>query len=177
MENPYRRIRELTSVNQKDFAAKHGFSRTFMTFVESGQLPDLSPDSVRALHVEAEARGVDWVSILESEYNGQTLADAYHTWQSTERLQAAHQFQGVLPQEGTVFPNVSPFQLFIGAVTGNASAQGFCKLLKVPSTAVTRYARGVTSFMPKAIHDALIEVRYPYLDELEQLQMAWAAAQ
>lgn len=169
MDNPYKRLRELTGTMQKDFASKYSFSKTTMVYVESGQYPDLSDDMILALGKECAFKGVDAKQVLSDEYNAETLQDAYHTWQSGERLQIASQFQQTLMIRSD--KTTSPFKNFLLDIAG--STQRFCKMLKVPAAAVTNYSSGQTRTMPKSIKDALTQVQYPYLSELEQAQADW----
>lgn len=167
-ENPYRRLRELTKTSQKDFGEKYGFSKTTLIQIESGQYVDLSDAMILSLGEECVAKDVDARQVLADEYNAQTLQDAYHTWQSNERMMVAHLFQiPFSPESG----EHSPFHHFIVQIAG--TRQKFCKTLKVPAATVMRYADGVTDSMPKAIKDALLAVSFPYITELEQAQDLW----
>ena len=170
--NPYKRLRELTTTSQKDFAAKYKFSKTAMIYVESGQFPDISEYMIESLARELEDKGINGKETLKEEYGQANLQDAYHQWQSTERMQNAHLFYGVRPTEGSLMPSLSPFHVFVKNTTG--TLQGFCKALKVPSSTVKRYEVGATKSMPLILNQALSEVRYPYINQLEDLQRTWA---
>lgn len=171
MKNPYKRLRELTRTSQKDFAAKHQLSKTTMIYIESGQYPDLSDYQIESLGRETVEHNIPAHAYLKDEYGVDDLQTAYHNWQSTERMQIAHEFHNVVPFEGTVMPALSPMHYFIKESAG--SVQAFCKLLKVPAATVKRYEVGATRTMPKSIKNALLEVQYPYLPELEELQTKW----
>lgn len=172
MQNPYKRLRELTTTSQKDFAAKYQFSKTAMIYVESGQFPDISEYMVQSLAKELDAKGISGKEILTEEYGQVNLQDAYHQWQTNERMQNAHLLYTVRPTEGSLVPSLSPFHIFVKETTG--TLQGFCKALKVPSSTVKRYEVGATKSMPSVIREALSEVRYPYIEQLEDLQRTWA---
>jgi hypothetical protein len=107
--------------------------------------------------------------VLKDEYNEQSLQDAYHAWQSLERMQVAHRFRNPPPEQFT--EALSPFHFFMLSVA--PSQQAFCKLLKVPAASVSRYVTGYTRTMPKVLERALREVQYPYLPELLTLQVNW----
>lgn len=171
MKNPFRRLRELTRTSQKNFALEHQFSKTTMTYIEQGTYPNLSPYMVNALADECEAQGIDAKQILADEYNGLSLMDAYHAWQTGERVQVAHQFRLISPTLGTTLPPMSPFELYVKDTSG--SVQSFCKLLKVPAASVTRYSTGTTKTMPLSLRQALIEIQYPYMDEMVSLMTDW----
>lgn len=169
MKNPYKRLRELTLTSQIDFAEKYGFAKTTMTYAESGQYQDLSDALILALGQECSEKHVDAASILFEEYNAQKLQDAYHAWQSIERMQVAHLFQQ--PPSLYSSTEVSPFQTFI--IDTTVSTQGFCKALKLHSGTVIRYATGRTKTMPLSIQEALAEVHFKYTKELTQAQEDW----
>lgn len=169
MENPFKRLRMLTKTSQKEFAAKYEFAGTTMTYIESGQYPDLSDGMVTALGQECYEKNVNAAEILRTEYNAQTLQDAYHAWQSLERMQVAYKFQAPPPEQWT--DKLSPFHFFMLSVA--PSQQAFCKLLKVPSASVNRFTTGYTRSMPKVLEQALREVQYPYLPELLTMQVNW----
>jgi transcriptional regulator with XRE-family HTH domain len=168
-ENPYRRLRELTKTSQRDFAKKYGFAKTTMTYLESGQYPSISDDMIVALGQECSEKHVDAKAVLREEYNAETLADAYKSWQSGERMQVAYRFNRSPSGQHTA--GLSPFHFMMVDIAG--SRQAFCKLLKVPAASVLRYASGQTRSMPKSIEEALREVKYPYLRELLSMQVNW----
>lgn len=167
--NPYKRLRELTLTSQKDFAAKYEMSKTAMIYIESGQLYSLSDHMIVSLGQECAERHVNAKATLMDEYGVATLQEAYQNWQSTERMQNAHLFQH--PVNWTHGVERSPFDVFVEDSAG--TRQKFCKLLKVPASAVQLYAQGKILTMPKAIEEALIQVRFPYLKELKDLQTQW----
>ena len=169
MDNPYRRLRELTRTSQIDFAKKYGFAKTTMTYLESGQYPSISDDMVLALGQECSEKHVDAKEVLREDYNSETLVDAYQSWQSIERMQVASQFNRSPSSQSDI--SHSPFHFTMIDIAG--SRQAFCKLLKVPAASVLRYATGATRSMPKSIEVALREVSYPYLSELLGLQLNW----
>ena len=171
MKNPFRRLRELTRTSQKNFAAEHNFSKTTMTYIEQGTYPNLSVYMVNAIADECEAQGIDAKQVLADEYNGLSLMDAYHAWQTGERIQVAYQFRLVSPTTGTTLPPLSPFDMYIKDTAG--SVQSFCKLLKVPAATVSRYSSGVTKSMPLSLREALVEIQYPYMDEMVAMMTQW----
>jgi len=169
MLNPFKRLRELTTTSQKDFAEKYEVSKTTMIYIESGQLVDLSDYMVRAISAECANKSVHMRQVLKYEYGASTLQDAYHAWQASERLLNAHRFQAKLSGQETF--DESPFAVYVKDVAG--SQQRFCKLLKVPSASVMRYMDGVTQTMPRAIEEALTQVSFVHLNELKGLQTKW----
>lgn len=173
MDNPYRRLRELTLTSQLDFGKKHGFSKTTMSYVEAGVFPEISERLNIALGNECFEKQVDAKSVLLAEYGTESLDEAYAKWQHSEREQVAGQFQH-RPREVKFDSEESPFHVFTIDIAG--SRQGFCKMLKVPAATVMRYAEGTTHTMPKSIEDALREVKYPFLADLLALQNNWADA-
>lgn len=169
MDNPYRRLRELTRTSQVDFAKKYHFAKTTMTYLESGQYPSISEDMVLALGQECAEKHIDARAVLQQDYNSETLIEAYQSWQSTERMIVASRFNRSPTAQSD--KEYGPFHYTMVDIAG--SRQAFCKLLKVPAASVLRYASGATRSMPKSIESALREVNYPYLSELLVLQLDW----
>lgn len=166
-ENPYTRLRTLCGINQKDFAEKYGFSKSTMTYLESGQYPNLSSKMITSLGQECYAKGIVARDILRAEFGELYLQHAYSKWQSRERKAMRHLFQ--VPPEYR--ENISPMQLYVKETT--KSLQKFCKTLKIPAISVTRYIRGTTRQMPKTLKDALKDIDYTYLNSLIDMQERW----
>lgn len=171
MKNPYVRLRELCGISQKAFAAKHEFGKMTMVYLESGMYTRVSDRQNIALGRECSDKGVDAKRILEEEYQSSTLNEAFWKWRSHERRENA---PVVLAKASSNFDStgdVSPVNQLISETTG--SVQGFCKLLKVPSITITRYAKGETLTMPQELREALNEARYPFIKQLEIAQQNW----
>lgn len=171
MKNPYVRLRELCGSSQKAFAAKHGFGKMTMVYLESGMYTRVSDRQNVALGRECNEKGVDAKRILAEEYGADTLNGAYWKWRSFERREKA---PVVLAKASSTFAStgdVSPVSQLVLEATG--SLQGFCKTLKIPSITISRYAKGETASMPVELREALIEARYPFINELEAAQEKW----
>jgi DNA-binding XRE family transcriptional regulator len=170
-KNPYVRLRELCGLSQKKFAVKHGFGKMTMVYLESGMYTGVSDRQNIALGRECNEKGVDASQVLADEYGSVSLNEAYLAWRSEDRkLRAPSVLAKVAPPfVGDV--DTSPVGKFVAETTG--SLQGFCKLLKVPSITMTRYMRGETVSFPEALREALEDVRYPHIGELEKAQTKW----
>ena len=171
MKNPYVRLRELCGISQKAFAAKHGFGKMTMVYLESGMYTRVSDRQNIALGKECGEKGVDAKRILEEEYSSSTLNEAYWKWRSFERREKA---PVVLAKASTQFSHVgdiSPVAQLVAESTG--SLQAFCKTLKIPSITMSRYIRGETATLPTEFREALIEAGYPFISQLEAAQEKW----
>jgi DNA-binding XRE family transcriptional regulator len=171
MKNPYVRLRELCGTSQKAFAAKHGFGKMTMVYLESGMYTRVSDRQNIALGKECDEKGVNAREVLAEEYSSHTLNEAFWKWRSHERRENA---PVVLAKASSTFystGDVSPVSQLVSETTG--SLQGFCKVLKVPSITVARYAKGETATMPSELREALLEAGYPFITELETAQENW----
>lgn len=170
-KNPYIRLRELCGMSQKKFADKHGFGKMTMVYLESGMYTGVSDRQSIALGKECSEKNVNALQVLLEEYDATSLNEAYLAWRSEDRkLRAPSVLAKVAPPfVGDV--DTSPVGKFVAETTG--SLQGFCKLLKVPSITMTRYIRGETASLPDAFREALEDVRYPHIKELEKAQAEW----
>lgn len=168
-ENPYVRLRYLCGISQKEFAEKYGFSKTTMTYLESGQYPDLSEKMILSLGQECSEKGIPAKQLLATEFSASNLQDAYHQWQRKERFRSRAVFLIEPPERWN--KELSPMHFYVKATTG--SVQKFCKLLKVPSASVMRYTTGTTRQMPKALEEAFRQIDFTHLKELLEMQAAW----
>jgi DNA-binding XRE family transcriptional regulator len=173
-KNPYIRLRELCGSSQKGFAAKHGFGKMTMVYLESGMYTRVSDRQSIALGKECNEKGVDAHEVLREEYGAASLNEAYLAWRSEDRKLKA---PGVLAKTAPPFTgdmDTSPVAQFVKDTAG--SLQGFCKLLKIPSITMTRYIRGETVTMPDALVSALEDVKYPHAGALADAQANWVGA-
>ncbi len=173
-KNPYIRLRELCGSSQKGFAAKHGFGKMTMVYLESGMYTRVSDRQSIALGKECNEKGVEAYDILREEYGATSLNEAYLAWRSEDRKVRAPE---VLAKAAPPFigsDELSPVAQFVKDTAG--SLQGFCKLLKVPSITMTRYIRGETITVPDALVSALEDVKYPHTGALIDAQANWIGA-
>ena len=173
-KNPYIRLRELCGSSKKGFAAKHGFGKMTMVYLESGMYTRVSDRQSIALGTECHEKGVEAREILREEYGAASLNEAYLAWRSEDRKVRA---PSVLAKAAPPFvgdTDVSPVAQFVKDTAG--SLQGFCKLLKVPSITMTRYIRGETITVPDAFVSALEDVKYPHTGALIDAQANWIGA-
>ena len=171
MQNPYVRLRELCGMSQKAFAAKHGFGKMTMVYLESGMYTSVSDRQNVALGKECFEKGVNAKEVLASEFEAPSLAEAYQRWRVAERREKA---PSVLEKVSPPFvgdSDSSPVACFVRDTTG--SLQGFCKVLKIPSITMSRYMRGETLTMPSELRVALQDVGWPFVSELETAQAKW----
>lgn len=174
MKNPYVRLRELCGTTQKGFAAKYGFGKMTMVYLESGMYTRVSDRQSIALGRECAEKGVDAHEVLREEYGAGTLNEAYLAWRSEDRKLRAPEVLAKVSPPFTGNEEISPVEQFVKDTTG--SLQGFCKLLKVPSITMTRYIRGETLRVPDALLEALEDVKYPHTRELVYAQADWIEA-
>lgn len=172
MKNPYVRLRELCGMSQKAFAAKHGFGKMTMVYLESGMYTRVSDRQNQALGKECHEKGVDAKAVLVEDYGVASLNEAYLAWRVSERRENAPVVLAKVSPPFVGDSETSPAGKFVKDTTG--SLQGFCKLLKVPSITMSRYIKGDTLSMPVEFREALWHAGFPFIDELEEAQLGWA---
>lgn len=170
MKNPYQRLREACGISQRAFATKYELSKTSVVYVEAGCWTDVPDRMNAAIASECSFREVDGKQILSEEYQATKLSVAYKVWQIQERAKVADRFRAVGP-EFYFDKNSSPFQYYVTQTAG--TDESFAKLAKVQPILVRRYARGESKSMPGQIHEALVDMEYPYTRELLERQAAW----
>lgn len=171
MLNPYKRLLQATGLSQRDFAAYAQMSGTALTYILTGQPPELSDWQVEQMARACAEKGVDAAGILRDEYGGMRLREAYAAWRTRDRVMNAEIFR----QRADLRTDAdeSPFARYIDATTG--SQQSFCKRLHVPASHVHRYASGKTATMPKEIMLALRDIGFGprWMAELQSAQEEW----
>ena len=171
MKNPYVRLRELCGMSQKAFAAKHGFGKMTMVYLESGMYTSVSDRQNQALGKECYEKGVAAKEVLVEEFEASSLDEAYQKWRVGERRELAPSVLAKVSPPFVGDSEHSPVACFVRDTTG--SLQGFCKVLKIPSITMSRYIRGETMTMPSEFRAALVDVGFPFVDELETAQAKW----
>lgn len=171
MINPFRRLLEATGMSQREFARYADISLTALTYILTGQPPELSEWQVHQLAKACLERGVDGKQILKDEYDGMTLGAAYKQWRILDRRAHADLFRVRPPLRTDVAS--SPFKQYIAATAG--SEQAFCKTLHVPPSHVHRFATGKTLTMPGEIHAALTDIGFGlgWITEMQRMQDDW----
>lgn len=171
MQNPYVRLRELCGASQKAFAAKHGFGKMTMVYLESGMYTSVSDRQNVALGKECYEKGVNAKEVLFEEYQVRSLNEAYYQWRVSERAEHAPTVLAKVSPPFVGDSELSPVACLVRDTTG--SLQGFCKVLKLPSITMSRYMRGETIAMPGELRTALSDAKWPFVDELETAQAKW----
>lgn len=150
-------------MNRSEFGKVHGFGKAYLIRLSQGRHARISERCEASLFDEALLRGVDLAEAIHDEYGVESLEQAWHVWVSRHR-------------EAQTIPNpvkdasLSPFQRLVTAAGGTA---GFAALLAVPDPLVERYVKGKTITMPDPIYEALIEMGYPHVLQLQEAQEKW----
>jgi hypothetical protein len=171
MKNPYVRLRELCGMSQKAFAAKHGFGKMTMVYLEAGMYTAVSDRQNQALGKECYEKGVDAKTVLVEEFKAHSLDQAYQQWRVGERREHAPTVLAKVSPPFVGDSELSPVACLVRDTTG--SLQGFCKVLKVPSITVSRYIRGETKSMPVELQAAFADAGWPFVGELDTAQAKW----
>lgn len=169
MKSPYLRLIEACGVTQVQFQEAFGYNKPTFVQIITGQYPNLSDRMIESLAELCHEKGVVASKILKAEYDAEYLQDAYHRWQTSERMVVASKYL-IEPPMGWN-KGVSPFDTYVSRTAGSRAR--FCKDLKVDAARVYEYATGRSVSMPSAIENALREIHYPWLAQLIALQYNW----
>lgn len=162
MKNPITETREALSLSLKDCSQRLGVTQRFLENVEAGLVVSV-PRSVRdGLYRLQDEAGFDHAFNIDADYD---------RWVKWERIDLVGRDW---PAVGTSIHSVSsPFWRFRYDIMGEDNRHAFCNLFKLPPSTVMRYEQGFTQAMPRAVEQALIDVDYPYLTDLADLQSQW----
>jgi hypothetical protein len=160
MRNPVTEAREALALSLSEFSERVGVRQNFLENVEAGlvvSIPRSIRDGLYRLQDDAD---------FDHSFN---LDKDYEDWVKWERLVVVGE-PWPKPVEGGM---QSPFWWFRYDMIGSDNRHAFCSLFKLPPATVMRYEQGATQAMPRAIEQALIDVDYPYMMELADLQSQW----
>lgn len=168
MRNPVTESREALSLSLRDFSQRIGVTQRFVENVEAGLVVSI-PRSIRdGLHRLQDEAGLDHSFNLDADYD---------RWVKWERIDLVGnpwtEPRQALGASTARHHQISPFYLFRIDAMGEDNRHAFCNVFKLPPATVMRYEQGVTQAMPRAIEQALIDVDYPYLTDLADLQSQW----
>jgi transcriptional regulator with XRE-family HTH domain len=155
-ESPFKRLRLLAGVQQKDLAQRAGVSVTALVNIEAGLYETVPQRANMALARACRNAGVGALSVLMTEYGDASLDGAMRTWQRRQRQRYDLSTWGSIT-----------FEQLVGAFE---KPDRFCKALCVPTAALHNYRSGKLRVMPLVIREALQDAGYPYIDEMERAE-------
>lgn len=168
MLNPYTRVLELCDTSEGAFRKEYGFAKQTLVDVTAGCFENLSERMVISLGKLCWEKNVVPRTMFRTEYQSETLEEAYQFWRQHERNHNRYLF--LLPPEHWT-RDTSPARSYVSRTAGTPTA--FSKKLLVPPQTVRRWVNGVNRHTPLSIEKALRSISYPYLRELVAAQAAW----
>ena len=174
--NPVAFLLDTADMGVREFGREFGFSYSAMVALTAGTFSRLSPRILDSLTSMLRHVGLD-TSILREIYGTDSIATAYKAWQKEARqanswvvnVDTEHwkRIQGLATSKDR-----SPVDTFIYATA--ATHTRFSKLLKVPPATVLRWATFQTQTMPRTIFEALREIGFEHIEELQNAHDTWA---
>ena len=163
--NPVDFLVKKTGLSRAELTARHGFGKNLLLKASQGRVQSITPRIEIALWKEWQDRGMDQ-DLFDQEFGTLSLDLAFQRWRAEQRAQR----RGQVPTKVEHSQFVTPFGRLVNAV-GSISAMA--KLLMVADLPVENYAKARTVSMPEPIHDALVELGYPHISELDRAQKKW----
>jgi hypothetical protein len=174
--NPVAFLLDTADMGVREFGREFGFSYSAMVALTTGTFSRISPRTLDKLRSMMRQQGFD-TSVLRYIYGTDSIEVAFKTWQKEARLanswvfnvDAAHwaRIKGLATTKDR-----SPVDCFIYATAGTGTR--FSKLLKVPPATVLRWATFQTQTMPRTIFEALREIGFEHIEELQNAHDTWA---
>jgi hypothetical protein len=165
MRNPVDFAIARTGLNRTEFAVKHGFGKNVLGRLVQGRLQSVTPRIQAALWSEWRDRGID-VDEFDAEYQTTDIDVAYQRWVSNRRITNRVK----LPAKVKDDPSITPFARVVRAI---GSVSKTAQTLAVADVVVQRYADGRQRTMPEAIREALTEMGYQHVEQLNTSQLRW----
>lgn len=171
--NPVTFLLGAAGVGLREFGRDERFAEKTVSDVVAGVYPAIPPRFTKAVEDLCDRKGFEYTDLLSEEYGTDNIDSAYTYWQQAERQKNAPYFTGSdIPIGGS--DQFSPAYYFTRDTCG--TPYQFCKLLLVPPASVLRWVAGTTRQMPKAIAEALQEIGFERIQELQDKQEAWLDA-
>lgn len=152
-------------LSRAEVTAKHGLGKNLLLKASQGRVQSITPKISSVLWKEWQDRGIDQDE-FDSVYDTLDLDIAYQLW----RREARKAHVGEVPTKVSQESRLSPFARLVNAIGGETRA---AKLLFVPDVPVAQYASGRQKAMPVPILEALRDLQYPHVDNLDRAQRVW----
>lgn len=156
-QNPFDFLVKALGMTRAEFGRKYGFGKPYLLKLSQGRHAGVGVRASDALLVEAAERGIVLSEALQERYGTINLDEAWGQWISE------HRAAQTIPDPARKGAN--PFARLVNAAGGVARMSA---LLAAPDPLVERYAKGRTPTMPRPIREALEEMKYPYLQHLDE---------
>lgn len=162
--NPFDWAIRRLGMTRAEFSRVTGFGKPYLLRVGQGRHARIGDRVAQALYAEAAARGVDLDAELAEAYGVDDIHEAWDGW--VLRHRKAQEIPNPVKGAG------NPFARLVKAAGGVARMSA---LLAVPDPLVERYAKGKTPRMPDPIRQALEDMEYPHLKDLDLSVQRWFA--
>lgn len=162
MKSPTTFMIEKTGMSRIEFAVKHGFGKNIFVRLDQGRLQSVTPRIANALWAEWQERGLDQDD-FDAEYSTLDVDFAYQRWVKNRRLLNKVKLPSSVIDDSTI----TPFARLVRAIGSISKTAG---VLAVADVVVQRYSDGRQKAMPEAIREALSDMNYPHVEELDRAQ-------
>jgi hypothetical protein len=167
MKNPVDFMISQSGLNRAEFSVKYGYGKNTLTRVSQGRLQSITSRVESDLWAEWREKGIDQ-DLFDAEYNTLSVDSAYQRWVTNRRVSNRVK----LPAKIVNDTKITPFARLVRAI---GSISKTAQTIVVADVVVQRYADGRQKQMPEAIKQALTEMRYPHVQDLEKAQQKWHA--
>lgn len=171
--NPVVRLLDATKVSQASFIRQMRIAKQTVNALTTGKSTTVSDRMSAMIGKWCHDKQVPAKQILEEEYDGMGLNEAYQQWRRRCRFTLQGTLDGVRVPKDT--GNLSPFYYFVKDV--GLSTQAFCKIYKVQTSVLQDVVLGKAVNVPSDLRQALEDVDYPFREELSDAYTSWKASQ
>lgn len=171
--NPFELLLKRCNTSEGEFRRRFGFAKQTLVDTTAGTYTKVPDQLNLALGRLCAEKGVEAAVELEMNYGETGLDDAYVVWQAQTRAANRAPFLTVTPDDFRGSSVTNPAAAFVSAAASNPTR--FSKELLVPPQTVRRWV-SLGSALPATIREALHQIAYPYVRELDAALTAWRAA-
>lgn len=162
LENPFSFALRKLGMTRVEFGRIADLGKPYLLRLSQGRHANIGAVAMHHLYDQAKKRGVDLDGEIEETYGVETIEEAWDAWVYDHRRKQS------IPSPARGGDN--PFARLVKAAGG---VSRMAALLAVSDPLVERYAKGVTATMPGPIRDALLDVGYPHVDDLDREVQKW----
>lgn len=163
--NPIDFMVNRTGLSRAEVTAKHGLGKNLLLKAAQGRVQSITPRISVVLWKEWADRGIDQDE-FDAMYNTLDLDLAFQQWRKNKRREN----KGTVPTKFEQLATISPFRRLVNAIGSESAA---AKLLMVADLPVTQYASAKQKEIPEPIVEALRDLEYPHISELDRAQRTW----
>lgn len=164
-KNPIDFLVDGTGLTRAEVTAKQKLGKNLLLRMSQGRLQGITERMSDVLWAEWDRAQPDHLAFVDA-YGTEDLDTAYQAWVKSARKSRKGKLPKVLSQD----VRIPPFGRLVKAIGSVSKTAQFLAVADLP---VQQYAKGKQLKMPDVIREALTDLAYPHIEELDSAQRNW----